>query len=394
MAPWGQAILALLSLSWSLSSASQQKALGGSSPPTTLPKVKSHLTPAFYDNGTAAYLQVQMEVQNDVVLAGQPILQHPFSFGTAPMVDYNGSSLRFTSATCKEDQVYTRDVEDPAPRQWFCTEDLVGNYTVQFVAKPRIGSESESCGPPAALERDADGVIGSGFAFLPELVSDAELNMTIGWDLQAAPQGVRAVSSFGDSAVSSVVGTPFLISDSAFAVGHLRSFSNHSTSSNYAMYWFGIPTFNATDLAQRAGSFYTQAAKVFHDEKAPFRIFLRRAVNRCISSEAFFQSFIMMWSPLSQTSSEEYFDIVAHEIVHNWPLLESNEPKSGTKVGADAWWSEGIANYLSSVLSFRFGIYDEEHYVRQMNEEVHVYYTSPAVNAAYQNFKEHFWSGY
>jgi predicted metalloprotease with PDZ domain len=60
-----------------------------------------------------------------------------------------------------------------------------------------------------------------------------------------------------------------------------------------------------------------------------------------------------------------YFNPLGHEMVHNWPYIESCIPSTiSSESGFDAacsesrnWFNDGIAIYFAVVLSYRLRIY-------------------------------------
>jgi predicted metalloprotease with PDZ domain len=52
-------------------------------------------------------------------------------------------------------------------------------------------------------------------------------------------------------------------------------------------------------------------------------------------------------------------EFLAHEMAHNWPRLDLPLEHSS--------YTEGIAEYYSLVLPYRFGIYTREMFVERMN---------------------------
>ena len=70
--------------------------------------------------------------------------------------------------------------------------------------------------------------------------------------------------------------------------------------------------------------------------------------------------------------------------MHNWPVLDV--------LGEDQWYNEGVAEYYSIVLPYRFGIYTRQMFIERMNRMISGYYTNPDLHMSNAEAAAKFWS--
>lgn len=77
--------------------------------------------------------------------------------------------------------------------------------------------------------------------------------------------------------------------------------------------------------------------------------------------------------------------------MHNWPRLgfSANGPKPEELF--DAWFNEGIAEYYSLILPYRFGIFSEEEFISRLNIRISGYYTNPDRGIKNKDVQDRFW---
>jgi predicted metalloprotease with PDZ domain len=82
-----------------------------------------------------------------------------------------------------------------------------------------------------------------------------------------------------------------------------------------------------------------------------------------------------------------------YETVHNWPRLGFSAGGPTPEELADGWFNEGIAEYYSLILPYRFGIFSEQDFIRRLNIRISGYYTNPDRAVTNKDVQDRFWKG-
>lgn len=148
------------------------------------------------------------------------------------------------------------------------------------------------------------------------------------------------------------------------------------------MYLFGDPPFDATKVANTIKSVFGHMSKFFDDDESSYRVFLRHIPYFGYGAgTAFKRSFMFGWDDsdlLQPPSDEAQVLFLAHEMVHNWVILDSNAPQY------ENWYSEGLAEYYSLTLLYSGGYISRAIFFNQVNRKLLSYYTNSLVNLSNQ----------
>jgi len=115
----------------------------------------------------------------------------------------------------------------------------------------------------------------------------------------------------------------------------------------------------------------------FQDPDPIYRIFIRRNIQKRISGRGIHRGFVFAWISVVPRDEDELEDFLMHEAVHNWPRLGFSAGGPIPEELADSWFNEGIAEYYSLILPYRFGIFLEQEIIRRLNIRISGYYTNP-----------------
>lgn len=210
---------------------------------------------------------------------------------------------------------------------------------------------------------------GMGFLLRPTMqLEELVETMVIEWQLSDCPMGTQAVCSLGEGL--KVVSTlkPSILDECFFAVGPLQSYpvrkdggaSDHTNSNPFGMYWLETPDFDAPELGRKMQQLFPKMASFFRDPDPTYRIFIRHNVQKCMSGRGLHRGFVFAWTDLAPRDPDYTDEFLMHETVHNWPRLGHSPGGPTMEEMADGWFNEGIAEYYSLVLAFRFGIFNEK----------------------------------
>jgi hypothetical protein len=293
--------------------------------------------------------------------------------------------------------LHINDLEDDV-RTWLPSRDTTGNVVLSYRALPREINNSVVPGARVDLRTDQGGLIGSGIAFLPvPQHRDVTYSIHLAWNLDSAPVGISAVWTFGEGTSAHKIG-PATDLETIFAVGPLKNYTSSvinpsGSRKEFGMYWFGQPPFNATEMAINTENLLLNMMEFFQDEDTSFRVFVRKSLRPSFGGTESHRSFMLEYDAefnnFVKIDDQTILSLVAHETVHVYPAMESKKQISNDEYDAEAvWYSEGIATYYQGILPYRFGIFNQSQFIREMNKMASAYYTSPAVNISEDEAKD------
>lgn len=251
--------------------------------------------------------------------------------------------------------------------RYLAESEEVGEYEYEYRAFPRqVGPEGHSA-PLFDLRREEGGINGAGVAFLA-LPAFETARVSVTWDMSEMPRGAEAVCAFfeGDGTLSA---SRDQLLYSYYGCGLL----NKEAGGDFGMYWFGHPPFDAADAADRLRRLFEYMKDFFGErEEKPYRIFVRKdPFDDSGHGTAGQRSFLFGYSDKMAPSVDDLMDLLAHEMVHNWPAME-DEP-----AGLGTWYVEGCAEYYSIVLPLRAGITDPAHTEKALRRRCAPYFGNP-----------------
>lgn len=363
-----------------------------------------------------------------------PLLSLPLMIAKTPSARYDDDNPLFASVGDGDLLRLDYRDEDPVegPRLWYLDQDeLEGKsateeppeITVRFTAPYRRTDEKTLPGPRVDLRRDVTGggLVGQGLGFIPvppppkskgrgDSNEGSEENkelwqFTVEWDLADAPSGIHGAWSLGDDQVSSATGTmDWAVTHSIFAVGYLQRFPGWDADtataqpgaqgSTFAMYWLEPTPYDTAGLARSARQIHARIAAYFDNSADPFRVFFRQ-IDSTFGGTGASLSFLLEYSlpSVDQTDEHALADLLAHETVHEFALLDETPPGQRPPEWQEeegAWYDEGVASYVGALA----GLNDpgrREWMVTSMNNYAQSYYTSPVVNMPYGDVLSDYW---
>jgi len=335
-------------------------------------------------HGVVDYVDVHMTIGQPDVGAGGTLLRMPLQIVSIPTARYDGEAIKARDSN--GELALTQQDEPPTPtgtfRRWLPSRKTVGDVSVSYRAPPRAVSASTRAGPLFDLRAEGGGMNGAGITFLalPDTTHPHRIHLR--WDLADMPPGSRGVWSLGEGAVRTV-GPAQQLAFSYYVAGPMNRYPS-DPSSDFAMYWFGKPPFDTQAVAARIQTLFAYMAQFFRDEKAPYRVFIRKNPYASGGGTALARSFMFGYSDANVPTPEKLQGLLAHEMTHNWPSLQGEH-------GEIAWYTEGAAEYYSILLSHRAGLLDVDAFLQAVNGRASGYYSNPLRSLTNEEAAQRFW---
>ncbi|SEK87512.1 Predicted metalloprotease, contains C-terminal PDZ domain [Roseateles sp. YR242] len=346
------------------------------------------LTPQVQE-GRIVRLDVDMRLSAPAIDAGKTIVRAPVVLVGTPMAAYPAEAIR---ANDEKGELTLTASEEPATptgtyRRWTADRATVGDVRLRYGTAPRVVNAETRNGPLFDLRSEAGGIIGSGnyFYALPE--SRAPHRVSLHWDLSKAPAGWRGVWSLGEGDQTAVI-PPDTLAFSFYAAGPVQSKpqAQLSPTSPFAFYWLSPPPFDPIQLATDTEKLYKFMSKFFEDAGGSYRVFVRGNPYKAGGGTALAKSFMFSYGVTGETASggDEQM-LLAHEMAHNWPRLDGDEH------ALTAWYTEGTAEYYSTLLALRAGAISLDKFLKLANEKADDYYTNPYRTLSNAEAGKKFW---
>lgn len=175
---------------------------------------------------------------------------------------------------------------------------------------------------------DQGGLLGSGLAIIPTPPVDKIYRNIVEWDLSEAPDGTRAVWTFGEGpAPVERIGTASILSDSVYMAGPVHSNPptpiTGSISDYYGYYWFGNLPPTVEVIKDMHHALFLKICDFFEETPSasnPYRGFARHTGPRkSFNGSSFTRSHIFDYE--DQIAEAEDYDLVrrlAYEVAYNW----------------------------------------------------------------------------
>ncbi|KAK5991859.1 hypothetical protein PT974_05245 [Cladobotryum mycophilum] len=380
------------------------------------------LTPAYSTQNHNHDLQIpigidvtmRLKVAYDRFTRGSPFLVHSLNRGPTETARYDSDAITASHSSGRKLSLRYDDNKKGGDvvRTWYLIEaPTEQNIVVRFFAPARKTDKTTQSGPRIDLRKDVGGgLVGQGDGFIPIVpdleregssVKPEEWDVSVQWHLGGAPEGTKGAWSLGDEVISRTKRSlESAISQGIFAVGHLERYPSWSSSISpvadgdpaFAMYWLGNPPFDMNTIPPTTAALFRSIASFFSSQN-PFRVFIRQVETGSGGTGAT-DSFLYEYSSLTwqQETMDSLVDLLAHEIVHEYSLLDSKpSPADDQQELESAWYNEGIASYYGAIASFRGGAISRGQLIQFLNGYAQAYYTSPVRGMNYGDVLRQYW---
>lgn len=242
-----------------------------------------------------------------------------------------------------------------------------GPVNIDYHVLPRVQPEGYRSSPYFDLVAEKGGVLGAGATFLVHPADfSAQLDVKLSWDLAGLPEGARGVWTYGAGDVQRRVDLQGLLF-SAYMVGLVNS----RETGHAGFYWFDELPFNPDGASEQINLMFEYMARMFHDKGDCYRVFTRRNGFPGSGGTAFPRSYIYGYGKGDEVTLEGLRDLLAHEMVHNWPTMKDDPAGLGT------WYVEGSAEYYSTIVPMEMGLRTLDETAEVINEKAGSYFENP-----------------
>lgn len=357
----------------------------------TRPQLLLRLTPQLNGDGEAASIEAYMEFDAPSKRKGEAMFHHLLQRGPTKTQQYDADAINLRSPK----EPIGLEACDRAGSRWrdfTCDRSLEAQRLVaEYKAVPAKVGPATPCGPQIALETDGGGLSAGGMSFILTIATaELEYHISLEWDLSDAPLGTRSVCTWGEGTSLAFDGIASAFEEAFLIVGPIHSFPSETSDCDYGAYWLSEPPFDASQLAKDVGIVVPKMRSFFRDDDPLFRIFIRQNEYKCNSGRGLYRGFVFAWNNI-QPRATDLTEFVFHEIVHNWPRLGFSIGGPTKEELADGWFNEGIAEYYSLILPYRFGVFTEDDFVRRFNNRLSAYYTNPDRHVPNHEVPDKFW---
>ena len=316
-----------------------------------------------WENDTVADMALRFEMAAENISAEGPVLTFPEQGfgGLCPFPEYEDLVLEDEAG---EIPFHIREVPSwysaITYRGIFAEREIRGALRWSYRLFPRILPEGYRSSPYYDFRNEPYGLNGSGFFAFILPGAQAAFETKLHWDMSAMPEGARAVWTYGEGDVERVM-TPYQIGFSLFQVGVMHAVEN----GDFGVYWFMEPEFDAASVARRLLPIFSYMKQYFQDEKAGFKVFLRRDPFEVSGGgSACPYTFISGYSAFGGMNPDKWFNTLIHEMTHTWPCMDDMQ------VGTGTWFTEGCTEYYCTLLPYRGGFLDAEYTAARINEKI------------------------
>lgn len=200
------------------------------------------------------------------------------------------------------------------------------------------------------LEYCAEGFVGlcpfSGAFSLILPQNPVRFRLSLIWNMSEMPDDARAVWSYGNGNVEKEM-SAWNVRFTFYGVGRMQA----AEDGGFGIYWFSKPEFEVEATTERLVQLFRYMREFFRDKEPTYKIFLRRDPFKISGGgSGAGKAFISGYSAFGGMDVKRWLNVLAHEMVYNWPCMDMKIPGYGT------WYSEGTAEYYSTVLPYRVGL--------------------------------------
>jgi len=359
-------------------------AFAGAAAAAEPPKLDVVLSPRA-TGGADSYMGVTMTMQAPSLKAGDALVRLPLKLVGIPTPPWPDDALQ-----ARDDQgpiPLTKAEEPPTPqgvyRRWIVGRATAGDVVVSYKAPPRRVTAATNNGPLFDLREENGGFAGSGNGFFAAPVKPGPWKLRLRWDLSGLAPGSRGIWSLGEGTVDTVAPSEVL-QFSYYYAGPVKSYPA-TPDPSFDFYWLSDTPFDAPELGAKMKALYDSMARFFDDKGGSYRVFVRQNPYLGTGGTGLARSFMFGYHPPARPTVDSLQGLLAHEMAHTWPTMFGDH-------GETAWYSEGMAEYYSTVLSWRAGAITTQRLLETFNERAEAYYSNPYVRATNPEAAKKFWT--
>ncbi|KAF0325618.1 peptidase m61 domain-containing protein [Colletotrichum asianum] len=344
------------------------------------PILSLQLTPKFDTNGVSS-LSVLFLIQSPALKSDQPAFSfYPFK-DNIPAHPFHERDIKATDNSGPL-EIQFRDLPSEGrntQQHWSFSRQTRGDVKLEFDVFPRHVDVTTPLGARIDLRKDQGGVHGVGQWFLPLLLSDQVFTDVVKWNVPAdAPKSTRCVWSYGEGTKPLVrVGRAETLWNTVYMVGPVQRYPEVSPERDAgfaACYWFGDLPPNLERLKSYNTVLFPKLASFFGVAGESYRIFIRKSLVG-FGGSGFDESYVLEYENATKNETDDSLVLLfTHEMVHSF--VDINPEEDGYE---NEWYIEGVAEFYSSFLPYRFGFRGMDFLIKSLNGHLQAYYTSPRI---------------
>lgn len=219
--------------------------------------------------------------------------------------------------------------------------------------------------PVMDMGYEPNGVTGTGYSWLPVL-PDGKYEVHMQFHKEEVPKDCRLLCGYGEDEILMKLDSTGLL-DVFYCFGIVKAVEEE----NFGYYWMDRDGFDATEVAAWTKNLFLKMAEFFRDTKETYKIFARARSCHGSGGVAATRSYTYIYDPDNLPDFSALKFLFAHEMVHNWAHMQDKP------YGTCTWYVEGMADYYSMVLPWRFGMVTREELIKQLQSCVDQYYENP-----------------
>lgn len=269
------------------------------------------------------------------------------------------------------------------PRALIAERDSEGSLTLTYTITPRVQPEDYRSSPYFDFVAEKGGANGCGNTFLYSLPErDDDVNFDLTWDLSRLPDDAEGIWTFSNQSHARKDAIRMMdILWTAFMCGKVNCVEEGPV----GFYWLDSLPFDARDGASRVVRLFVRMSEMFHDKGGDYRIFARHNGFPGSGGTALKRSYIYGYGKDDAVSLDELQDLLAHEMVHNWPTMKDDPAGLGT------WYVEGSAEYYSTMVPFELGMRSAEKTAEVINRKAGAYWKNPMHHLSNMELGKLYW---
>ncbi len=265
-------------------------------------------------------------------------------------------------------------------RAFVANREGSGKIKIFYHVKTRDITGITQYGPYFDLRSEKGGANGAGVTCMP-LLPDGEYQISLKWNMKHMPPNSRGIWSFGEGDQTRR-GKAEMLLYTFYAVGMVQSVEK----GDFGFYWFGIPPFDVKRAAENVKQMYFVMSRFFEDTSMEgYRVFARKDPFEKSGGTALSRSFLFGYNDTTKTTVESLQNLLAHEMVHNWPHMDDHP------YGSCTWFTEGCAEFYSVMLPLRANLVSLHDTLEQIQKRTDEYFTNPTVSLSNEDAAKLFW---
>ncbi len=265
-------------------------------------------------------------------------------------------------------------------RAFVANREGSGKIKIFYHVKTRDITGITQYGPYFDLRSEKGGANGAGVTCMP-LLPDGEYQISLKWNMKHMPPNSRGIWSFGEGDQTRR-GKAEMLLYTFYAVGMVQSVEK----GDFGFYWFGTPPFDVKRAAENVKQMYFVMSRFFEDTSMEgYRVFARKDPFEKSGGTALSRSFLFGYNDTTKTTVESLQNLLAHEMVHNWPHMDDHP------YGSCTWFTEGCAEFYSVMLPLRANLVSLRDTLEQIQKRTDEYFTNPTVSLSNEDAAKLFW---